>query len=426
MIVTGIIIRRRSLGQYLAFADIKRVDVNDDYDDDDDTKETIKSSNDTQNKTNESIVKIAFRRSSDSWNKEFDFTFPTKASHLPYGAQVQVQVQVQTKVNDHIKSNLSDEKKKTWEVHKWKILVDPRKIATQVATYHDSHGWKDGISCSTYLKVRGDAYFQYHENKESKSKNEIRLCSFIQNDTTNMTVTKQIQNQIQNQNQNPIQDLTHGDKRAKSLRAKIFAKWLIDTYGITYLQGRNNQFNDIHMNSKYPIQVLDIAGGKGQLSIELSVVGQIPSTIIDPLIRKRGKQLIPKQMKRIQKVNGPIPNFISKAFQNNIHNSMNEMEQLIKHATCLVGLHPDQCTEDILDVALQYNKPVAIVPCCVFPTLFPMRRLCGKHENIESNRVTTYDDFIQYLLQKDDRLREEILPFEGKNKVIYLPLSSNS
>lgn len=37
--------------------------------------------------------------------------------------------------------------------------------------------------------------------------------------------------------------------------------------------------------------------------------------------------------------------------------------------TCsiIVGLHPDQATDAIVDCALQLGKPFAAVPCCVFP-----------------------------------------------------------
>jgi len=39
-----------------------------------------------------------------------------------------------------------------------------------------------------------------------------------------------------------------------------------------------------------------------------------------------------------------------------------------------VGMHPDQATEPIIDAALALGKPFAVVPCCVFPDLFPHRR----------------------------------------------------
>jgi len=36
-------------------------------------------------------------------------------------------------------------------------------------------------------------------------------------------------------------------------------------------------------------------------------------------------------------------------------------------------MHPDQATESIVDFALHFNKPFAVIPCCVFPRLFPNR-----------------------------------------------------
>ena len=41
----------------------------------------------------------------------------------------------------------------------------------------------------------------------------------------------------------------------------------------------------------------------------------------------------------------------------------------------VVGLHPDEATDAIVDAALAAGKPFAVVPCCVFPSLFPHRRL---------------------------------------------------
>eukprot|EP00961_Rhodomonas_salina_P052194 700656-Rhodomonas_salina.1 len=43
-------------------------------------------------------------------------------------------------------------------------------------------------------------------------------------------------------------------------------------------------------------------------------------------------------------------------------------------ASVLVGMHPDQATEPLVDFCLGSGKPFAVVPCCVFATLFPGRR----------------------------------------------------
>ena len=51
------------------------------------------------------------------------------------------------------------------------------------------------------------------------------------------------------------------------MRATIFATWLIETYGRDKLAADGG--------------VLDVAGGKGKLSIQLALQGKIQSTIID-------------------------------------------------------------------------------------------------------------------------------------------------
>jgi len=51
----------------------------------------------------------------------------------------------------------------------------------------------------------------------------------------------------------------------------------------------------------------------------------------------------------------------------------------------------------------------------VFPDLYP-RQLVSKDGETS---VRSYDDFLQYLLDKDSGLQMATLPFDGKNKVIY-------
>ena len=151
--------------------------------------------------------------------------------------------------------------------------------------------------------------------------------------------------------------------------------------------------------------ILDIAGGKGLLSMELARTVRSACTVVDPLIRKR------PNMKHLEKMQAPLPKFVTEPFYNNEETVQSSMAT---SSTLLVGLHPDECTEDILDVALTCGKSVAIVPCCVFPSLFPCRRLNN------GQAVTLYNDFLDYLLEKDSRLQRAELPMDGKNQVIYL------
>jgi len=118
--------------------------------------------------------------------------------------------------------------------------------------------------------------------------------------------------------------------------------------------------------------------------------------------------------KKMRKANAPHPTLLTKEFNRTTFLEVGEQEDLVRSSSIIVGLHPDEPTEDILDMALQYGKKVAIVPCCVFPCFFPLRTLS------DGRFVRTYEDFLEYLLLKDDRLRKHELPFQGRNTVIYL------
>ena len=79
----------------------------------------------------------------------------------------------------------------------------------------------------------------------------------------------------------------------------------------------------------------------------------------------------------------------------------------------LVGMHPDQATEAIVDAALELNMPFAVVPCCTFPELFPHRR------SADGEPVASYTDFIRYLADKHPSIQKTFLPFKGRNQVLF-------
>ena len=92
-----------------------------------------------------------------------------------------------------------------------------------------------------------------------------------------------------------------------------------------------------------------------------------------------------------------------------------ENEQLVKNCSVLVGMHPDEATDAIVDMALAYNKPFAIVPCCVFSKIFQHRKL----PNNANAPVTTYEELIEYLKTKHKLIQSMFLPFDGRNLVLY-------
>ena len=79
----------------------------------------------------------------------------------------------------------------------------------------------------------------------------------------------------------------------------------------------------------------------------------------------------------------------------------------------LVGMHSDQATEAIIDVALSLSVPFAVVPCCVHASTFPNRRAP------DGSTVVSYQQFVDYLLAKHPSIQKTFLPFKGRNQVIY-------
>lgn len=351
MKVIGYIARRRCIGRNLAFADIH-------------VESEVDGEDQNRNDSQERIIQIIFHRESAVWNQDLDDTFPNKNSKLPHGGKVFVEAYLEECMEDVMKSP-------SYLVRQWQLLENPHKEAMEQAKS------SNGISCTVYLKSRGDAFLRFNDNtircqpKPEKARREKSL------------------------------EFSHGDNRAKALRAKIFASWLLDTYGQEFLQNGG---------------VLDVAGGKGKLSIELAVQGGIPCTIVDPLVRKHGANLEPRDAKRIRKVGAPHPQLVAKPFDT--ADFVQEANSLIQTIQICVGLHPDECTEDIVDVALQFDKPLAIVPCCVFSGFFPLRTIQDP-ETKARKPVRTYEEFVTYLLAKDERLQKTSLPFEGRNIVIF-------
>ena len=82
----------------------------------------------------------------------------------------------------------------------------------------------------------------------------------------------------------------------------------------------------------------------------------------------------------------------------------------------LVGMHPDQATEAIIDTALELDVPFAVVPCCTFPEFFPHRKTA------DGEPVATYSQLIDYLMRKDPSIQKTFLPFKGRNQVLYRTL----
>ncbi|KAF0719785.1 Aste57867_784 [Aphanomyces stellatus] len=184
------------------------------------------------------------------------------------------------------------------------------------------------------------------------------------------------------------------EKKMKSARARIFCEWLVATFGEARLGVGSG--------------VLDIAGGRGDLSFELWNKRQIPATLVEPRLRKPRKEHFKHVQLTQESLSPQIQACLDAA-------TMADHRTLFADCSLLVGMHPDEATEAIVDMALALKKPFAIVPCCVMSRLFPDRRTAD-----DGQLVATYDVFVRYLHAKHPQIQSTFLPFAGKNQVLFM------
>jgi hypothetical protein len=211
----------------------------------------------------------------------------------------------------------------------------------------------------------------------------------------------------------------------KDRRAAKFVNFLVDEFGYDVLNSTE-------------VGVLDVAGGKGEVSFELGVRRGIASVVIDP----RPVRITTKQEKllRFRKESqrrlspaihfSPLARFLVKTrypakklkqrqgwfYESFGTDSSNEEEaELLEQCTIIVGMHPDGATDPIMKVAIREQKPWAIVPCCVFPSQFPHRR------KPDGGEVRSYEDYCEYILNiaPGGKVKEKVLDFEGRNRCFY-------
>mmetsp|Transcript_16527 Transcript_16527/g.34078 ORF Transcript_16527/g.34078 Transcript_16527/m.34078 type:complete len:254 (+) Transcript_16527:441-1202(+) len=172
--------------------------------------------------------------------------------------------------------------------------------------------------------------------------------------------------------------------------------------------------------------VCDVAGGSGHVSMALGLLG-VKSTIIDPRERvgmlpgrdrKVWKRALKKQQQEQQKQQqndencmvcqpvvvqyetqrswfGVAPDGADSSFRHPDRETVsvcNEDSSLVKSASTIVALHPDEATGEAVRVAISKRIPFLVVPCCVFARLFPLRRIRATQQS-----VGTYLELVEYL-----------------------------
>lgn len=190
------------------------------------------------------------------------------------------------------------------------------------------------------------------------------------------------------------------DLSSRHQRASIFADWLINT------------FADVLQDGSDHATVLDVAGGRGDLSFELKVKRCSPANvmIVDPRDQKL-KRWQQEMVKKASESTPQLPTHIKELFDKDIfhHQALNG-----RKVHLIVGMHPDEATEPLVDIAVANKIAFAVIPCCLFSHLFPQRRL------LESgDEPRTYEDYIKYLCEKHEGIQSVNLPFRGRNTVLY-------
>ena len=197
-------------------------------------------------------------------------------------------------------------------------------------------------------------------------------------------------------NMNPKDDLSFGF-HVKVLRHELFAEWIVQEYG------------DLALHNP----ILDVAGGNGELARALLRRGVPKIVLVDP--KPRLSVCDTKEQEEVDKRLMIIE-----------HPLVGDGSDLLGHPTTgpsirqckiLVGMHPDEATEAIIDLSQRLGDvPFALLPCCVMPSLFPTRR--QRH----GDPVRSYRTFCQYLVDKGEKYKynETHLPFDGRNKIIYM------
>jgi hypothetical protein len=222
------------------------------------------------------------------------------------------------------------------------------------------------------------------------------------------------------QSANPRKFLPPPARADRKERHRIFAEWLVKTYGADFLSTGSG--------------VLDVAGGNGVLGNELWKLG-VKSTLLDPDprcdIRSIPFQVISEPLvgngSELTEEKNKDGTEIDHTTDPAKAERKRRIRQLVQTCSIIAGMHPDEATEAVIDTSLRLGKPFAILPCCVFRNLNPERQEKRKQKQQDvggTDPFRSYSTFCHYLLNDKVpagiRFQTENLPFEGRNKVVYM------
>lgn len=214
------------------------------------------------------------------------------------------------------------------------------------------------------------------------------------------------------------------ERAGHSARAGVFAAWLLEK-----TQGGHQRI-DATANGQGAasnsggLRVLDIAGGRGDVAAALARAGMQIVTV-DPRPPNPTKQML-RKAKREKNGGGGEGSSGSTAHVTCLFNSSFTNDPtyaaLLASRQLVIGFHPDEATDAIVDFALAQNLPLAVVPCCVFARSFPERR------RADGGDVHSFDQFVDYLRLKfaaaGRPASTSFLEYAGANLVLHEGLDS--
>lgn len=177
----------------------------------------------------------------------------------------------------------------------------------------------------------------------------------------------------------------HGGDVSRHQRARVFADWIVKVF-----PGTNS--------------ILDVGGGKGDMAFELGLKRGVPCSVVDPRNPKKFEtKILPKWQRKVLSRN---PNFTYTHFETKFNTDFCDQNWTSSESdgrSLVIGMHPDEATEAIVDLCIKFKRDFAVVPCCVFAHQFPDRKLKSGVE------PKTYEQFFDYLVEKHADIQQDQL-----------------
>lgn len=121
--------------------------------------------------------------------------------------------------------------------------------------------------------------------------------------------------------------------------------------------------------------VCDVGGGHGDVSVRLWCEHGVPCTVIEPrpvgLRRRQRKQVKRRGVEGIGRLTCEMQ--VGRRFREGTETEgepeseeQARLRAALEGCALIIGMHPDEATDAIVDVAHEYGKPFACVPVRVF------------------------------------------------------------